>query len=289
MFRKAQRRQSKLRLALSGPSGSGKTYSGLLIAKGLVGEGGRVALVDTEHGSGELYSHLLEYDVAPLDAPYSPARYIEAIQEAEQAGYAVLVIDSLSQAWSGVGGVLEMHDQAAAAVRNSFAAWREVTPEHNRLVETILASPLHIIGTMRTKTAYEVQSEGGKNKVVKVGLAPVQRDGVEYEFTTVLDLSVEGHVATASKDRTGLFDGTHFVPGEDTGQQLQRWLSTGEDWDRSSARKAAELIGSLEQIEAVPHLKNWGNKHADEIGLLTAHHQDQVRQAFSQHRAALAA
>ncbi|NCC05213.1 MAG: ATP-binding protein [Proteobacteria bacterium] len=221
MFRPAKRSSAKLRLALCGPSGSGKTYSALRIAKGL---GGRIALIDTERGSGELYAGLCAYDVAQLTPPYTPARYIEAIHAAEKAGYDIVIIDSLSHAWSGPGGVLEMQDQAAKALKNSFAAWREVTPEHNRLVDTLLQTSLNVIVTMRTKTAYEVQQDGGKTKVVKVGLAPVQREGLEYEFTVVLDLSIDGHVASSTKDRTGLFDGQHFVPDEDVGVRLGRWL-----------------------------------------------------------------
>jgi hypothetical protein len=221
MFKPAKRSSAKLRLALCGPSGSGKTYSALRIAKGL---GGRIALIDTERGSGELYADLCAYDVAQLTPPFTPARYIEAIQAAEKGGYDIVIVDSLSHAWSGPGGVLEMQDQAAKALKNSFAAWREITPEHNRLVDTLLQSSLHVIVTMRTKTAYEVQQDGGKTKVVKVGLAPVQREGLEYEFTVVLDLSIDGHVASSTKDRTGLFDGQHLVPGEGVGTMLQSWL-----------------------------------------------------------------
>ena len=135
-----------------------------------------------------------------------------------------MIIDSLSHAWAGEGGVLDIHDKISKSVRNSFAAWREVTPQHNQLVDTILGSNCHIIATMRTKTSYEVQNENNKVKVAKVGLAPVQREGLEYEFTLVLELSVEGHIASVSKDRTGMFDGKYFVPGEDTGKQLSVWL-----------------------------------------------------------------
>lgn len=243
MFRPAKRSSAKLRLALCGPSGSGKTYSALRIAKGL---GGRIALIDTERGSGELYADLCAYDVAQLSPPYTPARYIEALHAAEKAGYDIVIIDSLSHAWSGPGGVLEMQDQAAKALKNSFAAWREVTPEHNRLVDTLLQTNLHVIVTMRTKTAYEVQQDGGKTKVVKVGLAPVQREGLEYEFTVVLDLSIDGHVASSTKDRTGLFDGQHFVVTEETGEKLGRWLRGSKaDVLDISPGDADHVLGSL--------------------------------------------
>lgn len=241
MFRPAQRKRARLRLALCGPSGSGKTFSALLIAQGL---GERIALIDTERGSGELYSDLCDYDVARLDPPYTPARYIEAIQAAQETGYDVLIIDSLSHAWAGSGGVLEMKDHAEKAVRNSFAAWREVTPEHNRLVDAILDADLYVIATMRTKTAYEVQKrEDGKTRVAKVGLEPVQRDGLEYEFTTVLDIAIEGHVATATKDRTRLFDGERFVPDEETGRRFLEWLE--------ESGMATDTPGTLHRLESV--------------------------------------
>jgi len=271
MFRKAERKQAKLRLALCGPSGAGKTYSALLIAQGLA-PGGKVALIDSERGSGELYADMLAYDVAPLEPPYTPARYIELIRGAEQAGYDVLIIDSLSHAWSGDGGVLDMHDKATAASRsgNSFAAWREVTPAHNQLVDAILGVDLHVITTMRTKTAYDLVDDGrGKKKPVKIGLAPVQRDGMEYEFTLVMDLSVEGHVATASKDRTRLFDGSHFMPTLDTGEALREWLESGKDPAEESKRILKRLKAQVTKIEAIPHLNNWWRRRAGEISQLT--------------------
>ena len=247
MFRPAKRSSAKLRLALCGPSGSGKTYSALQIAQGL---GGRIALIDTERGSGDLYSDLCAYDVAQLTPPYTPARYIEAIRAAEKAGYDTLIVDSLSHAWSGPGGVLEMQDRAAKALKNSLAAWREVTPEHNGLVDSLLQSSCHVIVTMRTKTAYETQQqEGAKTKVVKVGLAPVQRDGLEYEFTVVLDLSVDGHIATGTKDRTGLFDGQHFVVNCETGRMLSRWLQGNNPNVIEMTTERANLI--LQELTAL--------------------------------------
>ena len=224
MFQKAQRKSAKLRLALMGPAGAGKTYSALQIAIGL---GGRIAMIDTERGSGELYSHLADYDVAQINPPFSPEKYIENIEAASAAGFDVLIIDSLSHAWAGEGGVLDIHDKVSKSVRNSFSAWREVTPIHNALVDAILNAPLHVIVTMRTKTAYEVINEGGKTKVAKIGLAPQQRDGLEYEFTVVFDLSIDGHVASATKDRTGQFDGQYFTPSENTGTILLGWMNSG--------------------------------------------------------------
>lgn len=267
MFRKAERRQAKLRLALCGPSGSGKTYSALLIARGLM-PNGQIALIDSERGSGELYADLTPYDAASLEPPFTPSRYIERIQQAERDGYDVLIIDSLSHAWTGEGGILEMHDKATAASRtgNSFTAWREVTPKHNALVDTLLGVNLHVIVTMRTKTAYDLVEDGnGKKKPVKIGLAPVQRDGLEYEFTTVLDLSVESHVATATKDRTGLFDGEHFVPTVATGQALRAWLDAGTDPVEASQNVLHALQTSVSQIQTVPQLNQWWRQQSAQI------------------------
>jgi hypothetical protein len=271
MFRKAEKRQAKLRLALCGPSGSGKTCSALLIAMGLA-PGGKIALVDTERGSGELYADMVPYDVAPLEPPYTPGRYIEIIKGAESAGYDVLIIDSFSHAWMGEGGILDLHDRATSASRsgNSFMAWREVTPKHNALVDAILGANMHVIVTMRTKTAYDLVDDGkGGKKPLKIGLAPIQRDGLEYEFTLVMDLSVEGHVATATKDRTRLFDGEHFVPTAATGEALREWLTTGKDPVAESKRSLKALKASATRIGSVPELEAWWRSRSAEIALLT--------------------
>ena len=227
MFKRAERKKARLRLALCGPSGSGKTYSAILIAQGL---GGKIALIDSERGSGSLYAHLCEYDVADLEPPYTPLKYIQALKAAEQAGYNVIIVDSLTHPWAGQGGLLEEVDKRKGK-GNDFTAWREITPQHNALVDAILQSKCHVIATMRSKTAYDMVKDErtGKVKPVKVGLAPVQRDGMEYEFTAVLDLDVDRHFATSSKDRTELFDGKMSIPSIETGRELLAWLETGAD------------------------------------------------------------
>ena len=227
-FRKAQRKQAKLRLAITGPSGSGKTYSALLLGFGL---GGKIAMIDTENGSGDLYANLGNYDICTITAPYHPQKYIQAIHEAEQAGYDIVIIDSLSHAWSGEGGILDIQGKVASTNKsgNSYAAWRQVTPLQNRLVECLLASPCHIIATMRSKTDYAMdKNERGYTEIRKVGLAPVQREGMDYEFGTVFDVSLE-HVAMASKDRTGLFDNIPFTITQETGKTLRKWLDSGAE------------------------------------------------------------
>lgn len=230
-FQKAERRKSKMRLGLAGPAGSGKTFSSLLIAFGiLAGKGkngkAKIAMIDTERGSGELYAHLGEYDVCSITSPFEPEKYTDAITAAEEAGYGVIIIDSLSHAWAGQGGLLDLHGHLADRTGNSWAAWRKVTPKHNQLVEAMLQSPCHIIATMRSKMDYAQATENGKAVVKKIGMNPIQRDGMEYEFTLFLDLDLD-HMAAASKDRTSLFDGRIFKPSMETGKTLINWLDKG--------------------------------------------------------------
>ena len=275
MFRRAQRRRARLRLALAGPSGAGKTYSALLIARGRVGPEGTIALIDTERGSGDLYADLMAYDVATLDPPYTPRAYMALLREAQ--AYDVVIIDSLSHAWSGEGGILDMVDQAGRAARgNKFAGWREVTPQHNALVDAILAHPGHVIVTLRTKTAWEVVTNSrGKAAPVKVGLKPEQREGLEYEFTVVLDLAVDGHVATASKDRTQIFDGSHEVPSLATGERLRVWLDGGTPTpDPMAALIASIPYGPEAMITA------WGASHAEEVRALRPDQIAEIKTAY---------
>jgi len=224
-FKPAQRRRAKLRLAVAGPSGSGKTYSALLLASGIT-SWTKIAVIDSENGSAELYAHLGGYSVLTLEPPYTPEKYIEAIKIAEHQGFEVIIIDSLSHAWNGEGGILDQQGKATDTKYkgNSWAAWRECTPKHNALVEAMLKSSCHIIATMRSKIEYAQITENGKPAVKKLGMAPIQREGMEYEFTVFLDLSVE-HIATPSKDRTGIFDGQYFKPSRKIGLELMSWLN----------------------------------------------------------------
>lgn len=226
MFRKAERKQARLRLALSGTSGSGKTYGALLVAKGI---GGRIAVLDTERGSASLYSDLVDFDVVEMGAPYTPEKYKEVIAAAQAGGYTTLILDSITHEWSGSGGILEIVDNIAKTKfrGNSYAAWNEGTPRHQSFVDAMLSSDLHIIATMRSKAAYVEGEKNGKKTIQKMGMAPQQRDGIEYEFTCVLDLSAEGNLALASKDRTRLF-GDPFVITARTGSDLLEWLGQGK-------------------------------------------------------------
>ena len=234
--RKAQRRQVKPKVGLSGSSGSGKTYSSLRMAYGYTGDWSKICLIDTEGGRGELYAdttirgiYIGEYDYIRLEPPFTPARYIEAIKAAEaDPNIEVIIVDSMTHAWSGTGGMLDMKDAfAKSAKENDFTAWRKITPEHNKLVETVLRSRCAVFATVRTKTEYVIEDVDGKKKPRKIGTAPVFRDGLEYEFTVFMDMSQE-HFADATKDNTGIFEGAPFIPSEEHGQRLLEWLQTGK-------------------------------------------------------------
>jgi len=248
-FTKAVRKKSKLRLALTGPSGSGKTYSALLIAKGL---GGKVAVIDTEHGSASLYADLLEFDSLELTPPYSPERYIAAIQAADKAGYDVLIVDSTTHEWSGSGGCLEINEQTAQAKYrgNTWSAWNETTPRHRKFIDSMLQCNMHVIATGRSKTETSQEDVGnGKKKVVKLGMKTEQRDGFEYEFTCVLDIVHDNHYAVASKDRTGLFTSDALVINENTGKGLLAWLESGAEPKPEPAPELPALISGDQILE----------------------------------------
>jgi energy-coupling factor transporter ATP-binding protein EcfA2 len=228
-FTKAVKAQEKLRLALDGPPGGGKTYTALVFATTLAAKsGGRIALIDSERSSARKYAGMFDFDHLTLP-DNDPRTYIDAIKAAAEAGYAVLIVDSLSHAWEGT---LDMKDrvQKRSKSNDGFGAWREVTPVHNELVDVMLRFPGHVIATMRTKMEYLVEHDEsrGKNVVSKVGLKPVQRDGVDYEFDVVADMDQE-NTMTVTKSRC--FDLAGAVirkPGADVALSLWEWLQDGE-------------------------------------------------------------
>lgn len=243
-FQRATRHQAKLRLALLGPSGSGKTYTALLLARGLVGPEGRIALIDTERGSASKYADLTDFDALQL-ATFEPEQYVSAIEAAMAAGYGCLIIDSLSHAWAGKGGILEFVDDAKRRQKNDFGAWRDATPKHNKLVDAILAAPVHIIATMRTKTAYEIVERNGKKVPQKIGLQPIQRDGMEYEFDVVADLDLD-HVLVPSKTRLSFLSGkVYHDPGTDLGDTIRAWCDGGEPTPATAPEPPADPDAEL--------------------------------------------
>ena len=259
-FVKATRKKSKLRLALTGPSGSGKTFSALTVAKGM---GGKIAVIDTEKGSASLYSHVVDFDVMELSPPYTPERFIGAIKEAQAAGYATLIIDSITHEWSGAGGCLELVDEIAKAryKGNTWSAWNDITPRHRAFIDAMLQADMHVIATARSKTETAQTEDGGRKKVVKLGMKAEQRDGVEYEFTIVLDIIHAGHFAEATKDRTGLFMGRDpVVLSVSTGEQLLSWLDGGADPEPEKIiideAELIEMLGDISNASTTDELKS---------------------------------
>lgn len=244
-LKKAQRSKAYLKLGLAAPSGGGKTLGALLIAYGLMKEKyptepdsllwSKIAIIDTENGSGELYvgsevagTKIGEYNAITLKPPFEADKYTEAIDLCESAGMEVCIIDSSTHLWSGEGGLLEQQSTIAKRTNNSYTAWRDITPQHNKFVSTMLQTGMHIIATMRSKQEYVQEKADGSSKstVRKLGLEPEQRKGMEYEFTTFFEINAE-HEAFGSKDRTSIFDQKTFKITPKVGQQLMKWLETG--------------------------------------------------------------
>lgn len=297
LFHTAERRKAKLRAAINGPSGSGKTKGALYIAGGLVGahedpeRWRKVALIDTEAGSGDLYADMGPYAVATFEPPYRIERYVTYIEAAEKADYEVIIVDSLSHAWAGAGGLLEEHDRVTKQLMsqnrgNSYTAWGEITPQQRLLIDTMLTSPAHIVATMRTKDEYVLEAnERGKVVPRKIGLAPVQRKDSDYEFTVVFDLARD-HTATTSKDRTELFDTFTDKLSFAIGEQLLDWLNAGSKV--AAARAPGEHVetpveaptaagdGEItpDQVEAL--LAVIASKNRDPEGILRSLHTSRI-------------
>lgn len=237
-LRTAQRSKVKLKIAVSGLSGAGKTYSSLLLARGMVDDWSKIGLIDSETGSGELYSHFGPYqyldirlgaDGKPQRDPHSPESYIAAIKEMSKAGVEVIVIDSITHEWDGLGGCLESVERLGGR----YTDWAKVTPRHKAFLDAILQVPCHVLATMRRKSDYVIGEEerNGKvrQKIEKVGLKEVQREGIEYEFTVQFSIDRK-HNATAEKDRTGLFiNSVPFRLNEEIGQTLLEWANNGKE------------------------------------------------------------
>jgi len=261
-FRRAVKRDAKVRLAISGPSGSGKTYTLLRIATEL---GGPIALVDTERGSAAKYADLFEFDTLPLES-FSPDLVPGLIETTVAQGYRALIIDSFSHFWSGTDGELDQVDKMKKRMRdNGFAAWNEVTPKHNRMIDAMLGAPLHILLGMRVKTEWvtEIDERTGKTKPRKIGLAPIMRDGIEYEFDVCGDMDQE-NTLQVTKARCPKLSGELFPkPGKELADVLKEWLGSQEasteppqpSIDAPHALPMPHennLVNSTEQPEATP-------------------------------------
>jgi hypothetical protein len=241
LLRKATRKKARIRLGLSAVSGGGKTYSALLVAKGICGDWSKIAIIDSENSSADLYAHLGEYNVLPLLAPFTPERYMDAIHTCEQAGMEVIIVDSITHEWDGKGGCLEIVE----SLGGKYQDWAKVTPRHQAFIDTIIQSPCHIITTVRRKQDYEmVKDNHGKVKVEKSGLREVTREGFEYELTINLELDVRHH-ATA-------------------GQLIAEWCEQGEEVF-SVLRPGSEWYETVQKCNTQKELVELYNKNKVEV------------------------
>lgn len=270
MFKKATKKQAKLRCAVFGPSGAGKTFSALSIAQGM---GDKIALIDTERGSASKYADRFNFDVCELEDQTIDG-YVEAIGNAANAGYEVLVIDSLSHAWKEL--LQEVEQIAKMRYRgNTWSAWSEGTPKQLKLVNAILQYPGHVFATMRSKTEWQTEQVDGKNRPVRVGLAPEQGKGIEYEFDLLMEVNVD-HIASVLKDRTGKFqDKLINKPGAEFGGQLLEWLNDGEAIKLASD----DQVNSIEALigECGADINNvYARYHVNRLQDLTAEKADDL-------------
>jgi len=244
----ASRKKVKMRINLGGVAGSGKTTSALLLAKGLVGDWSKIVVIDTEHGSASLYSHLGAFKTVLLEAPYDPKRYVEAIKFCEsQNDIECIIVDSISHEWEGQGGCLEIHSRMGG----KFETWARVTPLHDAFKAAIINCSKHIITTCRLKTDYEMTSKkdssDGKGRIEKVGLKSITREGFDYEVTISFKINHD-HVAEIDKDRTGIFGGViPFIIGEKTGETIREWNDGGEVIVDHSLR-LKDIINSISSL-----------------------------------------
>lgn len=266
MFQKAERKRVKPKIALSGPSGSGKTMGALILASSL---GKKIAVIDTENDAASTYADRFDFDTVCLRPPYSVDKYIAATSAAIRDGYDVLVIDSLSHQWAGDGGLLsKKEDLDSIKGSNHFANWGPISKEHQKFVALILNADIPIIGTMRSKQDYVLSMKDGKNVPEKVGLAPVQREGMEYEFMTVFDIDTN-HTASVSKDRTSLFDGQRFKITSETGAKLVEWLSSAKPIEIK--KPETTTLGEQGNVLALPSCSSCKEQlrlHATKVGYI---------------------
>jgi hypothetical protein len=279
-------------LALIGPSESGKTFSALAIATGLA-NGGKIAVIDTEHASASLYADLFDFDVKTL-ASFNPAKYVEAIQEAELAGYGVIIVDSLSHAWAGTDGALEMHNEETvkSKSKNSYLAWRNVTPVHNAMVEKIVGCRTHIICTMRSKMEYvqEKDETTGKTVVRKIGMQPIQREGFDYEFSVVGDLDQEHNLVISKSRCRDVADSVWKKPGKELAEKLLNWLNSGKAQE-PQVDKFAEAIKGIDASDnaALDYLIHIGwLKKTEKLNDLSDEHKEYIVVNVDKFKAAVA-
>ena len=274
IFQTAKREKIWTKILLGGSSGSGKTFSALRLATGLAKKmNGKVVAIDTENGRIKYYAPKdlnnidpakeFLFDVAELSEPYEPEKYIQIIDAAVDAGYDVLIIDSISHEWNYC---VEVHDKMPG---NSYTNWAKITPRHDKFMEKVLQAPIHIIATVRGKDEYVLEEKNGKQTPKKVGLGYKQRDGVEYNYTATFNIAQDTHIAEVTKDNTHLFEGRYEILTEKDGEALYNWANSGETPQPKPAPiKQAEKKDSLTLLkeQIVAKGRELGGKKNPKVG-----------------------
>ena len=242
-FVKAKKEKIWTKVLLGGSSGSGKTYSALRLATGLAKKcGSGIAAIDTEAGRIRYYANEFDFSDMQLTEPFTPEKYIEAINEAVGSGFKVLIIDSISHEWNYC---VDIHDKMPG---NSWTNWSRVTPRHDAFMEKILQAPIHIIATVRGKDEYVLEEKNGKQTPKKVGLGFKQRDGVEYNYTATFNIAQDTHIAEATKDNTHIFEGRYEVLTEKDGEALYDWANTGENFAFNISKAQQDIINLATEL-----------------------------------------
>lgn len=242
-FVKAKKEKIWTKILLGGSSGSGKTYSALRLATGLAKKcGSGIAAIDTEAGRIRYYANEFDFSDMQLTEPFTPEKYIEAINDAVSSGFKVLIIDSISHEWNYC---VDIHDKMPG---NSWTNWSKVTPRHDAFMEKILQAPIHIIATVRGKDEYVLEEKNGKQTPKKVGLGFKQRDGVEYNYTATFNIAQDTHIAEATKDNTHIFEGRYEVLTEKDGEALYDWANTGEDFAFNISKAQQDIINLATEL-----------------------------------------
>jgi hypothetical protein len=268
----AKREKIFTKIALMAPSGGGKSYGSLRLASGMLSrlkelgqEGnGRILVLNTESTRGRYYANEFQYDIYDVMAPHEPEKYVQLIEEAVNAGYPIVIMDSTSHEWEGKGGCLELHNRFGG----TYQAWAKVTPRHDKFLMAIADSPIHIIATMRGKDQYIMETqENSKTSVKKIGVGAKQRDGFEYEFTVTFTVDQKSNMSTVQKDNTHLFENEGEVKlSEEHGRRIIDWANSGEGYTppvRES--KSVDQIIKEAQSRAVELCSELGGKDNKEM------------------------
>lgn len=268
-FKKAIREDIFVKVCTIAPSGGGKSFSTLRLGKGLsealsrkTGIQERVAYIGTEGSRDKYYANEFDYDLLQLKNDFSPEKYIDAIEEALDSGYKIIIVDSISHEWVGKNGCLEIHSKMAG---NSYTNWNKVTPRHNKLMDLILDCEAHVIVTVRGKDKYVMEEVNGKQVVTKLNLGYQQRDDIEYLFTLSLNIDKDSHLFTSLKDNTHLFEDRNEILTEKDGEKLLEWATNGDiKAKREELEKAKEegkaKIAMNEELEAKKIIEEKANK-----------------------------